>query len=513
MLKTIRTLLAIVSILTLALIFVDVTGYAASHWAWMAKWQLVPALLSLNVVVVAVLAAATLAIGRIYCSVICPLGIYQDVVNRLGNLFASKKKRHLGRFHHAETHTRLRLGFLAAFLVLMSLGLLSLVAMSFASLIDPYSAFGRMMTWMLRPGAVEINNLLADNAAQNGSYAFATVAHLPVSVPVLIVSLITFVVVTVFAFTGGRNYCNMICPVGTILGYLSRYSWLKPTIDTDKCTRCGSCARHCKASCIDARNHTIDYTRCVACFDCLSACKEGAISYRHTSAKSETSHTDDAPDNNVDTRRRAFMMGGVIMASGAVAHAVTSATDGGLAPMKKKQSPKRDTPVVPPGAKSQRWLRQHCVACQLCIANCPSGLLKPSTSADTFMQPVMNFEDGFCRPECTTCSDICPADAILPIDVPTKSSTKIGTAVVDLESCISAAYGQSCGNCSSKCPTGAITMISVDDASQNLRPLVDASACIGCGSCEYHCPVGKTASIKASYPAIHVEGIETHHTI
>jgi len=203
----------------------------------------------------------------------------------------------------------------------------------------------------------------------------------------------------------------------------------------------------------------------------------------------------------------------MIVAGAMAAKAVESATDGGLAPMKKKKAPMRAMPVTPAGSVGAKWLAEHCIACQLCITNCPNGLLRPSTDPATFMQPVMNFTEGFCRPECTRCADICPAGAIRPIDRVTKSSTKIGTAVVDLDTCISAAYGQKCGNCSTRCPAGAITMIAVSETDSRLRPLVDAEACIGCGSCEYHCPVGKTGSIRAEYPAIHVEGLDIHRTI
>lgn len=504
--------MAIISLVAMTLLFIDVTGYAAAHWSWMAKWQLVPALLAVNLLVVLVLIALTLLLGRVYCSVICPLGIYQDVVNRISIWFSPRNKRRLGRFRYHKAYKSLRLGFLGVFVILVVLALAGVVGQWCASLIEPYSAFGRIMTWLGRPVGVEINNALADMAEANGSYAFVRVQGLSFVLPLFIVAAVTLVVVTLFAWRGGRQWCNTVCPVGTTLGFLSRYAWLRPVINTDRCTRCGSCGRHCKASCIDTKKHQIDYSRCVSCMDCLTVCREGAITFSHPK-KDKKAVNQATSKPSVDSRRRAFLVGGTIVASALASKAVTSATDGGLAPLKKKQPSLRTTPIVPPGAVSARHLASHCVACQLCISACPNGVIKPSTDFKTFMQPVLDFTDGYCRPECNRCSEVCPAGAIKPIDLPVKVSTKIGTAIVDLDQCISAAYGQHCGNCARRCPIGAITMIPVSEGASKMRPLVNSEACIGCGSCEYHCPVGKTASIRATRAAIYVDGIAVHRLL
>ena len=507
MLRIIRITLAILSLLAVTALFADVTGFAMEHWGWMAKIQLVPAILGLNLLVVAALVAVTLVLGRVYCSLVCPLGIYQDVINRLSIMFSSKKKRRLGKFRYSRARTMLRVAILAVFILLLAVGTVAAVCTWTASFVEPYSAYGRMATWLLRPLGVEVNNAIADVAAANGSYAFAHVVPMTVSVPLLSVAVVTFVVITLYAWTSGRDYCNEICPVGTVLGYISRYSWLKPNIALDKCTSCGSCARHCKASCIDPKKHRIDYTRCVACMDCLTHCSTGAITYSHPTAVDAEGTK---PDGEIDLRRRAMLVGGAIVAGSAVASAIGKDGDGGFAPLKDKRRPDRRTPLVPPGAKGNIWLASHCTACQLCISNCPNDVLSPSTDLATFMQPVMDFSKGYCRPECTNCSDICPAGAILPIDVETKSSTKIGTAEVDYKICISA-YGQKCGRCAAGCPAGAIEMIAGADG--NLRPVVNDSLCIGCGACESHCPVGTVASNRADRAAIHVEGVERHQVI
>jgi len=511
MLKKIRVALAVLSILAVTLLFVDITGTAARLWPWMAKVQLIPALLSLNFVAITLLLMMTLLFGRIYCSVICPLGIWQDAVIALRRRFAPGRKRRAGLFRYEPARRMLRFIFLLLFLSLFLLGATGLIASSWAGILEPYSAFGRMASSILSPAVRAANNLASDLSPAD-SYIFAPVAQSPVVVAVLVVACVTFVVTAVYAWTAGRGYCNTICPVGTVLGFLSRYSLLKPVIDTSKCNRCGSCGRHCKSQCIDTVNHRIDSTRCVACMDCIGTCRQGAISFSRRPRK------DGIVGNSgpaADISRRNFMLAGVAIAGSAIASAAEKTVDGGLTPLKSKKTYPGRTPAVPAGAVSLNHLRSHCTACQLCIANCPEGILRPSASLDGLMQPVLDFTAGFCRPECTRCSEVCPDGAFHSITADEKSSVKIGRAVVDYSICLSATGKSVCGSCSRHCPAAAITMAAADqdDPDSPLMPVVDDSLCIGCGSCEYHCPVGTVGTIKADHAAIHVEGIEIHRTI
>ena len=140
------------------------------------------------------------------------------------------------------------------------------------------------------------NNLLAYFAERIDSYAFYSTDVWLKSIPTFIIALVTFVSLLILAWKNGRTYCNTICPVGTVLGLLSRFSLFRPVIDTTKCNGCQLCARNCKASCIDAKNHIIDYSRCVACMDCIEKCRQGAIRYlprkKTTSESVEPAHED-----------------------------------------------------------------------------------------------------------------------------------------------------------------------------------------------------------------------------
>ncbi|MDE6130038.1 MAG: 4Fe-4S dicluster domain-containing protein, partial [Muribaculaceae bacterium] len=253
----------------------------------------------------------------------------------------------------------------------------------------------------------------------------------------------------------------------------------------------------------------------------LDNCSTGAVRYtwkRNMPAKGDSPAKQSESNQNTDNgasgvSRRAFLLtGGFVAGSLAVKAAVEG--DGALAAVRQKKAPLRKTPLVPPGSLGLLHLGSHCTACQLCIRACPEGVLRPSTSLDSFMQPRMEFTDAYCRPECTACSSVCPAGAILPLDTATKASTKIGRAVVDITLCISA-NGQKCGNCSRQCPSGAIMMVPVDaDKPDVLMPVVSDEICIGCGACEYNCPVGTAGIIKSSeHSAIHVEGIEIHREL
>ncbi|MCM1451525.1 MAG: 4Fe-4S binding protein [Clostridium sp.] len=505
MLKSIRTIIAIISLAAVTLLFLDFTGTAQKLWPWMAKIQFMPALLSLNAAALLALLLGTLMLGRVYCSVICPLGILQDTVNWLRGRVGNKRKRK-NRFRYVPAKTKTRLAVLGVFTVLVIIGLTNVLAASIAGLIEPYSAYGRIASQMFAPAYDWINNLLASwSESQIDNYAFYRVA-ISVSAPLLAVAIITFIAVATMSWRGGRDYCNTICPVGTILGYLSKYSLLKPVINTEKCINCGKCMRNCKAQCINSKAHDIDYSRCVACMDCISVCQEGAISYTARRTRPQAV----AAPITADRSRRGFIIAGALLSGTALSAKIT---DGGLTALKDKKPAQRATRIAPPGAKSLSHLSGKCTACQLCIQACPNNVLKPTLSIEGFMQPHLDFTDGYCTPECTVCSSVCPVGAILPIDEAEKSSTKIGTAVVDPQICISATEGVQCGSCAKHCPAAAITMVEVNADSELLRPAVDEEACIGCGSCEFHCPAGTVDGMASEASAIHVEGILRHREI
>lgn len=207
----------------------------------------------------------------------------------------------------------------------------------------------------------------------------------------------------------------------------------------------------------------------------------------------------------IDTARRGFLSATAVLAATSVVKAQEKKVDGGLAVIEDKKIPVRATQIIPPGAWGARHFAQHCTACQLCVSACPNNVLRPSTELTKLMQPEMSYERGYCRPECTRCSDVCPAGAICPITVEEKSSTRIGHAVWIKKNCIPLTDGVECGNCARHCPSGAILMVPSDNDDPNsVRiPVVNAERCIGCGACENLCPA-------RPFSAIYVEGHTMH---
>lgn len=490
MLRKIRITLAIISIVCITILFLDFTGAIHSILGWIAKIQFIPALFSINIGIIILLSIVTLVFGRIYCSVICPLGISQDVIARLR---PNKKKL---PYSYSKPKTWLRWSIVVIFIIAFFLGLSSIVA-----LLDPYASYGRIASYLFQPVYLWINNLLADIAEHYDSYMFYTVDVWIKSISLLVVSIITLIIIFILAWKNGRTYCNTICPVGTILGFISRFSILKPIINLDKCNSCGLCAKKCKAACIDSKNHEIDYSRCVVCLDCINNCNKGAISYtRRKRVQSEKQQT-------TNTSRRNFIVATATIASAYTLNAKGKAIDGGLATIEDKKIPKRSLPLVPAGAVSLKNFTQHCTACQLCVANCPNHVLRPSNDLSRFMQPEMSYERGYCRPECTRCSNLCPTGAIKPITKAEKSSIQIGHAVWIKDNCVVLTDGVACDNCARHCPTGAITMIDSNIENKTVKiPMIDTEMCIGCGACENLCPA-------RPFSAITVDGHKQHREI
>ena len=477
MLRRIRIFLATLFFLSVTALFVDTTGTVQEWLGWTAKIQFLPALLAINIFVVVALVALTLLVGRVYCSVICPLGVMQDIISWV----SGRRKKKKSRFSYSGEKKWLRYGILVVFIVAFISGLGPLVA-----LLAPYSSYGRMVASVVSPSLS----------------------------PVAIVAGVTFIIVAILAWIGGRTYCNTICPVGTILGFFARFALFRPMINTSKCNSCKRCAKKCKASCIDAKNHRIDYSRCVACMDCMKNCKHGALTLSYAYGKKSSACNNSTSCNNssdkcsnekTDGSRRSFLTLTATLAATSLIKAQEKKVDGGLAAIEDKKKPNRATPIVPPGAKGAWHLAKHCTACQLCVSECPNGVLRPSTNLETLMQPEMSYEDGYCRPECTRCSEVCPAGAIHPITVAEKSSTRIGHAVWIKKNCLPVTDGVSCGNCARHCPSGAILMVHMDaeDDESPKIPVIDAERCIGCGACENLCPA-------RPFSAIYVEGHERH---
>lgn len=490
-LRAIRIVLAVFFFSVVTLLFFG--AWRLNIWlGWTAKLQFLPALMALDVAVLASLIVLTLLFGRLYCSIICPLGVMQDIFAWMG------KKQKKNRYSYSSEKKGLRYTVLAVFIVCLIVGFAPVT-----TLLAPYSAYGRIINSLFRPLYDLLVNGLASIESNFDSYVLSEVEIWMRSVTTFVVALLTLVIIGFLAWHHGRTYCNTICPVGTILSFFARFSLLRVQVNEDKCTKCSLCARNCKAAAIDFKNGTVDYSRCVACGDCLDKCHTEAISYGPVTLHRTSSAVPSS--NEPDSSRRAFLTGTAMMVGAAAMAQAKIKVDGGLAVIEDKKAPHREMPVTPPGSLSARNMQRHCTACQLCVSACPNNVLRPSSELSRLMQPEMSFERGYCRPECTRCSQVCPTAAIQPVKTEDKPFVHIGHAVWIAENCIPVANGDRCGTCARNCPTEAILMVDyvTPDGRTVKVPAVDNERCIGCGECEYLCPA-------RPFSAIYVEGNSTH---
>ena len=240
----------------------------------LARIQFVPACLAFNLAfggVALTLIGMSLVMGRIYCSVVCPLGVFQDVVLWVRRRFGRKD------FAYRPGRPVVRAASAALFVVLLLCGFASL-----AGLIEPYGMYGRMATHLFEPLAAACANAAADLAARWGRPCILKTDIFVRGWAAFGVAGVSFAAITVLAAWRGRLFCNTVCPVGAMLGLLTLAAKCQARIRLDamKCVKCGQCARGCKAECIDVDAGNVDQSRCVRCFDCIGVCRKGALSWK-----------------------------------------------------------------------------------------------------------------------------------------------------------------------------------------------------------------------------------------
>ena len=353
----------------------------------------------------------TFLFGRFYCSTLCPLGILQEFL-----MFVFRRKNSLKKnLPYKYFIAALVLGFLiggTAFLV---------------RLIDPYTLFGSAMSGAL-------------------------------------FGLVVLFLIAVLVWFKGRWFCSNLCPVGTLLGLISKFAVNKIYIDADKCVSCGACASKCPTGSIDYKQKTVDNETCVKCLKCLGKCSKSAISFgMHKNKNVPFSQS-----------RRKFLIGG------AAVGVLLLAAKGSVL-LAKSAVEKFKKVIIPAGAKNLDDFANRCLNCNLCVQNCPMKIIKKADGD----YPVVHIDytDGFCDYDCHRCSEVCPSGAIERISLAEKRKTQIGVALVDESKCIK------CSLCVMKCPR---QIIKREDGGY---PQISADECIGCGACQNACPVDAIAVV------------------
>jgi ferredoxin len=435
-----------------------------------------------------ILLIITLLFGRVYCSSFCPLGTFQDIIDSISKRFIRKRG-----YKFSKSIDWLRYPILAISIICTLAGSLLML-----NLLDPYSVFGKIVSDLFRPVYYGVNNLSVFVLEKTNLYTLYPVKLKAWNWISFGFSMFMLVLVVRFTLKKGRLYCNTVCPVGTLLGLISRISVFRIRLDEALCNSCGTCSAKCKSCCIDTKNKKVDCSRCVGCFNCLTVCPGNGVKFSF--ALSKPNQINAPIESHKILNRRQFLISSSSLSIGALTLAndsLSQVVKGAKIPVIKKY------PVTPPGSLSIDHFHKNCTACHLCISACPTHVLQPSLLQygwDGLFQPTMDYKASFCNFECIVCSEVCPTFAILPIAPEKKKLTQLGKTNFIKENCVVYTDETACGACSEHCPTKAVNMVFYK-GKLNI-PLVTQEICVGCGACEYACPT--------TPKSIYVEGNPVH---
>ena len=514
-LKKVRVLISILFLLAFSLTFLDFRRIMPEGLIQSVTWlQFIPSVLKfINVFTLGaagfiVVVILTLLFGRVYCSSICPLGILQDVITWLSRKIKRKKR---SNYKFSKAWTKLRYGILIITVLFFVFG-----SIFFINLLDPYSNFGRIFTFFGKPLVVGLNNIVSNILGRVDVYFIFPVESKAIAFKILAFQAGMLAVIVWMATFHGRIYCNTLCPVGTFLGFLSKFSLFRIQIDESTCTHCGLCGIVCKSSCLDTKDQKIDLSRCVTCFNCIGVCASHSVVYglpQKWSRKKALNEKFIKPDFS----KRKFIFGTLAFGLGMAGISRTpqiAETESTVSGDTTKVIPvnavpttipeDKEFPVCPPGATTIEMFNDRCTACNLCVSACPSDVLQPSFlqyGIIGIMQPRMDYWTGFCNFECVRCLEVCPTGALMPMELETKKLTQLGKANFIKENCIVHTDKTDCGACSEHCPTKAVKMVPYEGSL--VIPEVEEEICIGCGACEFACPT-------TPYKAIYVDGNFEH---
>lgn len=373
----------------------------------------------------------TVALGRIYCALLCPAGLVQDLFSRAGRRLGLSRLRYV----------RVPFAVNAAFMI---------AAILFAGIVflDPIAMFG----WLASPIGV-----LANDGVWGMRRLYSS------EIAGLAVLAAVFVLLVVVPLFFGRVFCDVVCPAGTLFRLLGRLPGGRIGIEADKCVSCGQCAKVCAARCADPGRKAIDAERCLLCLDCADVCRFGAVTREWR--------------RGVNGRR------GFLGAAGAVA------LGGGYVFSREVRQRLGigygdEGKVTPPGTGGQITHSGRCVGCQACVLSCPVGIIR-ADGADA--RPVLDFRRGYCQYNCMECLSSCPAGVFRGMDLEEKRATRLARVEFRPWHCVVTTRNEACGACAEVCPTHALVMVEQEDGGPTI-PDFAPGHCIGCGACFHVCP-------------------------
>jgi len=451
----------------------------------------------------------TLFLGRFFCGWICPLGTLQHFVGNMRSEAKQGKRRiESNRYKRWQT---------IKYIVLIA----GLVSAAFGSMVigwlDPISLLARSIGLSMLPalnyavrGALaplEQSHVAAIKAAGNGIHAVLAVFVLDFRQAHFAQGLalgILFMVILFASLRVTRLWCRSICPLGALLGAVSRWSILGLQKDPESCDNCDRCLLHCQGGDDPIGSAPWRKSECLLCMNCVGSCPNHGLRFRFFRSKPREVASPDLG------RRRAITG----LAAGAVAVPLMRANTG----MGKSR---HERLLRPPGALDEPDFLARCIRCGECMKVCPNNALQPTLTEaglEGLWSPTLVPRIGYCEPSCVLCSEVCPTGAIWQITprekgwvvgVGTNSQPiRLGTAFYDRGRCLPWAMATACIVCEEWCPVSPKAIYVEDaevvDSAGNTKtlkqPYVDPDRCVGCGACEFACPV-------QDRPAVYVTSI------
>jgi polyferredoxin len=440
-------------------------SYLLSAKSW--TWLLLPAVL---------MTVATLILGRFFCGWICPLGTVLDL------LTPNTRRRSPIRALKGNVKYWLLVPILSA----------ALFNINLAGLLDPIAILLRGLTFFLYPvmgsfardGWVGLYRLLGEKRdAIAPAYNFLHSHLLPFRetfYPLAAFSAVLLLTIILLELFEERNWCRNLCPLGTLLGWLGRFSLFK-RIPPDLCGDCRKCRELCPTT---FDRDVLAKEECILCMECQLHCPHQRISFRVGASSG---------DGPLLPERRVLLGG---LATGLL-----------LATPARFRLPELESRLLrPPGVIDEKEFLNKCVRCGECMKVCLKNALYPAVwqaGVTGLYTPVVMPRLGYCEYNCTLCGQVCPTGAIpkLPMDV--KRRQVIGKAVLDKNHCLPFAKKIDCIVCEEHCPipakairTREVELMGLDGVPRKVKePYVVEEICNGCGICENVCPLETKAGI------------------
>ncbi len=437
---------------------------------------------------------ATIILGRVFCGWICPLGTFNNIVGAL-------KKRRPDKIRTNWYRVK--------YYILISLIVSSLFTLQLAGIMDPISLLIRSLSISIYPlfnyamravfdtiydlhprGIVDVSESIY-SVLKSSVFSFKQ----PFFNQGLFIGLVFFIILGLNLIER-RFWCRHLCPLGALLGILSRYALLKRSV-TEGCNECGMCAFVCQGSAVTDKKEEWKISECMYCWNCDDICPQNAVSFGFTSsAFGKRQYA------GIDLGRRRVLVSAL---TGVIAVPLFRVTPLSMSTALNSKL------IRPPGALEEKEFLKRCVKCGECMKVCITNGLQPTlleAGLEGIWSPVLIPKIGYCEYRCTLCGQVCPTGAIKNLQLEEKVKVKLGLAMIDKSRCLPYAHSIPCIVCEEVCPTPR-KAVWFEEAKVKERqgraqmiqqPRVDLDLCIGCGICETKCPV-------KSQPAIYVTSI------